>query len=60
MENDDLEAPKTRPRPKDLEVLSIEALNDYVEELEAEIGRVRVAIKVKQAARSGAEQAFKP
>jgi len=59
MSIDDLEPQKKKPPKKDLEVLSIEALGEYIEELEAEIERTRDAIKMKQAAREGAEQFFK-
>lgn len=43
----------------DLDVLSIEALNDYIEELRSEIGRAEEKIAAKQSARSGAEAFFK-
>lgn len=59
MDTDDLE-PKNKQAPKkDLEVMSIEALGEYIEELEDEIDRVRAAIKLKEAARQGAESVFK-
>lgn len=60
MDTDDLE-PK-RPAlntPQDLDVMSIEALQDYIATLEAEIGRARKAIDGKQSARSAAESVFK-
>jgi len=60
MDTDDLE-PK-RPdlsAVKNLESLSIEALGEYIAELEAEIQRVRNAIEVKQAARGAADAFFK-
>ncbi len=56
---DDLEPRKARPAPKNLEPLSIEELDDYIAELEAEIERVRADIAAKQGHRSGAEAAFK-
>ncbi|MEQ8707609.1 MAG: DUF1192 domain-containing protein [Rhodospirillales bacterium] len=43
----------------DLDVLSIEALNDYIEELQSEIKRAEEKIGAKQSARSGAEAFFK-
>ncbi len=46
-------------KPKDLEVMSIEALGEYIAELEAEIARVREAIAEKNNARLGAESVFK-
>ncbi len=59
MEIEDLEAKKNKPAPKNLEVLSIEALGEYIAELEQEIDRVRETIAQKQAARAGAETFFK-
>jgi len=59
MEIEDLEAKKNKPAPKNLEVLSIEALGEYIAELEQEIARVRETIAQKQAARAGAETFFK-
>ncbi len=59
MDTDDLEPPKKKAEQKDLEVMSIEALEEYIQELEGEIERVRGAIKLKEAARLGAESAFK-
>ena len=44
---------------KNLEVMSIEALNIYILELEEEIARVKSAIDLKKEARIGAESAFK-
>lgn len=59
MDIDDLEPKKKKPEKKDLEVLSIEALHEYIAELEAEIARAREAIGHKQGARSTAESVFK-
>ncbi len=59
MDTDDLEPEKKKPAPKNLEVLSIEALGQYIGELEAEIARAREAISAKQGAQSDAEQFFK-
>lgn len=44
---------------RDLEPLSIEALEDYIAALKAEIVRAESAIAAKQAARAGAEAFFK-
>ena len=56
---EDPEDPKdVKPRPKDLEVMSIEALGEYIAELEAEIARVREAIAEKSTARQDAESVF--
>ena len=59
MDSDDLEPKKKKPEQKNLEVLSIEALEEYIGELEIEIARVREAIAGKQDARTGAEAFFK-
>ncbi len=59
MDSDDLEPAKKKAAKKDLEVMSIEALGEYIEELEAEIARVRAAISLKIAAKSGADSVFK-
>ena len=59
MDTDDLEPRKQKPKPKDLEGMSIEALNDYVAELQAEIERARLMIAGKQSARSAADTVFK-
>lgn len=56
---DDLEPRKVKPKPKDLQPLSIAELNDYIAELEAEIARARAAIAAKQQDRSGAEGLFR-
>ncbi len=59
MDTDDLEPKKKKPAPKNLEEMSIEALQEYIAEMEAEIARVREAIAGKEDARNGAEQFFK-
>ncbi|HEY4635112.1 MAG: DUF1192 domain-containing protein [Rhodospirillales bacterium RIFCSPLOWO2_01_FULL_65_14] len=59
MDVDDLEPRKQKPAPKNLDVLSVEALKEYIGELEAEIARVRQAIAGKEKARAGAEGFFK-
>ncbi|MEQ8806605.1 MAG: DUF1192 domain-containing protein [Rhodospirillales bacterium] len=59
MDTDDLEPQKKMPDLKNLEVMSIEALNDYIADLEAEIARVRETIKAKEAARQSADSFFK-
>lgn len=48
-----------KPKPKNLDVMSIEALGEYIAEMEAEIARVREAIANKEKARLGAESVFK-
>ncbi len=59
MDIEDLEPKNKKPEPKNLEVMSIEALGEYIEELEAEIARVRIEIASKEKAREGAEAVFK-
>ena len=58
MDTDDLEPEQKKPEPKNLEEMSIEALGEYIAELEAEIARVREVIAGKEVALSGAEQFF--
>lgn len=59
MDTDDLETEKKKPEPKNLEIMSIQALGEYIGELEAEIARVREAITAKQSAQAQAGQFFK-
>ncbi len=59
MDIEDLEPQSKKPEIKNLEVMSIEALGEYIEELEAEIDRVKKEINLKTAAREGAESVFK-
>ncbi len=61
MDSDDLEPQnqEKKPAPKNLEEMSIEALEEYIAELETEIARVLETLAGKQDARDGAEQFFK-
>lgn len=59
MDEEDLQPKSRKPDLKNLEILSIEALEDYIGELEGEIERARAAIAKKQSARSAAESAFR-
>lgn len=59
MDTDDLEPQQKKPAPKNLDEMSIEALGEYIADLEAEIARVREVIAAKEDARSGAESVFK-
>jgi uncharacterized small protein (DUF1192 family) len=59
MDEQDFEPQTKRPKPKDLEVMSINALNEYIAGLEAEIERARAEIAKKQDSRSAAESVFK-
>ena len=58
MEEDDLAPRAKKPGPKKLEMMSIEALHEYIAELEAEIARAGEMIAVKEAARASAEAVF--
>jgi uncharacterized small protein (DUF1192 family) len=55
----DLEPKNVKPKPINLEVKSIEALYDYIGELEDEINRTKNEISAKEVARKGAEKVFK-
>lgn len=59
MDIDDLEPRKRPAEKKNLDVLSIEALGDYIAELEAEIARARAVIAHKEKARDAADAVFK-
>lgn len=56
---EELEPTKKKPQPRNLEIMSIEALGNYIGELESEIERVKAEIERKQGARAGAEAFFK-
>ena len=63
MDNDDLEPLEVLPENSkgnpDLQLMSVEQLQDYIAEMEAEIARVRAAIADKQTARGAADAVFK-
>jgi uncharacterized small protein (DUF1192 family) len=59
MDERELEPRTRKPEVKNLEVLSFEALEEYIGELETEIERVREEIKRKNSARSAAESVFR-
>jgi uncharacterized small protein (DUF1192 family) len=56
---EDDEPKKPTLAPKDLDVMSIEALEDYIGELQAEIERAKAKIASKRDARGAAEGFFK-
>ena len=57
-EDDDL--PRAlRPKPTDLDVMSIGELSEYIGELEAEIERIRMAIIRKEEQKLAADAVFK-
>ncbi len=59
MDPEELEPRAKKPEPRNLEIMSLEELRDYIAEMEAEIARVSEMIAAKEAARSGAESVFK-
>jgi uncharacterized small protein (DUF1192 family) len=56
---DDLEPKRPVPKAQDLEIMSIEGLEEHIQALEAEIARTREVIARKKAALAGAESFFK-
>jgi uncharacterized small protein (DUF1192 family) len=59
MDEEDL-LPRNQPvKPKDLTLLGIAELEEYIAGLDSEIARARVEIAAKQKQRSGAEELFK-
>jgi uncharacterized small protein (DUF1192 family) len=59
MDAEDLEPKKRKPAPRNLDEMSIEALHEYIAELEAEIERARQSVGAKERARMGAEEIFR-
>ena len=61
MDDDDLKLQHVEAefKPRNLAVLSIEALADYIAVLEAKITRTRDAIAEKESARESADSVFK-
>ena len=59
MDTDDLEPIREKPAPKNFDEMSIEALQDYITELEGEILRAKEAIAMKESARNNADSFFK-
>jgi len=59
MDIDELEPVKKKRVLKDLDILSIEALGEYIEELKIEITRVQDKVYFKQKAKEGAEMFFR-
>ena len=59
MELDDLEPRNRPPQKKNLEVMSVEELEEYVAALEAEIERARETIAKKRDHLSSADSLFK-
>ena len=59
MDAEDLEPLTKKVKPRDLSIMSIEDLEEYIETLQAEIIRSEDAIAKKRSAREGAESVFK-
>lgn len=59
MDPEELEPRKTKPEQKNLEPLSVDELEAYIGDLEAEIDRVRQAIVAKRQVRAGADSLFR-
>lgn len=58
--NEDVTEPVGKPKfTENLAIMSIDALNEYIESLEQEIKRVEQEIALKRSAREGAESVFK-
>ncbi|MBI1272898.1 MAG: DUF1192 family protein [Alphaproteobacteria bacterium] len=56
---DELEPQKPVAKPKDLTVMSVGELKDYITELETEIARTRDAIAKKESHRGSVEGLFR-
>jgi len=59
MDEEDLLPQRQKPKPRDLAVLGVAQLEEYVAELEGEIARARAEIAAKRKQRGGAESLFK-
>jgi uncharacterized small protein (DUF1192 family) len=59
MDEEELQPRRKPTQPKDLTLLGIEELENYITELEAEIARVRLEISARLGQRRGAEALFK-
>lgn len=59
MDLEDLEPRKQKPKPKDLDSLGVDELEDYLANLEAEAERVKQKIAAKKAYLTGAGSLFK-
>jgi uncharacterized small protein (DUF1192 family) len=59
MDIEDLEPRKQKPKPKDLESLGVDELEEYLAELLAETERVKAKIQAKKSYLSGAGSLFK-
>jgi uncharacterized small protein (DUF1192 family) len=59
IDEDDLAPQRQPPKLKDLTLMGIAELEEYIAGLEAEVARARAEIAAKEKQRSGAEALFK-
>lgn len=59
MDFEELEPRKQPPKPRDLSSWSVDELNHYIANLQAEISRAREVINSKQGHRAAADAVFK-
>jgi uncharacterized small protein (DUF1192 family) len=59
MDLDDLDPRNKKREPRNLDIMSIVALDELITELEAEITRIRQVIAAKKGARAGVNLVFK-
>ena len=59
MDMEELEPKRPEPEPRKLDEMSIDALEEYLNELEEEMARVRETIAAKEHARAAASSIFK-
>ena len=59
IDDDDLAPQRQPPKLKDLTLMGIAELEEYIAGLEGEVARARAEIAAKQKQRSGAEALFK-
>ncbi len=59
MDDEDLLPRRQPPKPRDLSLLGIAELEEYIADLEGEIARARAEIAAKRSHRGGAEALFR-
>ena len=59
MDEEDLAPQRQKPKLKDLSLLGVAELEEYIAGLDSEISRARAEIAARQKQRSGAEALFK-
>lgn len=58
MDLEDFEPRNRQPKPRDLDAMGVEELEEYLAELEAEVVRVKEKIQAKKHYLAGAQDAF--